>query len=596
MISQKGPSEPCPDSRDAPVAGGPSHDSEPTEQAPATDGPDLVYSDFTSIPNPPTTGREDSAPARTSHVSTTTLLQPSTAEVDTQAPAAKRRRVEILQQKSRPAQSPTPYAGANVPIPTTETNEVVPEASGAGEIGSVPSQPRAKTSIRPAQTKRRQEIEDAAAAIVTDATRSPSAKTKNPRKNVKGKSVQSDHGDAPGIAAGSSQQQNSQNDQDAAPAKPKKKYTKRKANQTIQDAAAEIVEDAIRGSTKDPKKRGQKSRRAVTPEGADAVRISPSEVKMSDLCKDSRTGRKSEREKDLAEFERAEFVRKKQRQLQEVMGQGEPENQGSPSESAETRLERLGRRGEREESIAENVPNTIIVDGQIQIDEDSLQIDRHAAAAAERDAEQLEAVDETDLTRKINSASWLKRDKSGGWNEMLTERFYEGLRMFGTDFEMISKMFPGRTRHKIKLKFVKEEKINHDKIKATLLGEKLAVDLPEYEKMAGVEFDDPKELERDLEEDRIRLEEETLAEKQAMDDARKERDEQISAERAAVGEEFGEESSAKENRRGKNKKRKNWEKHKGKKGSSKGKERHANRAGPSGSGDVLGELGEMLGL
>ena len=311
---------------------------------------------------------------------------------------------------------------------------------------------------------------------------------------------------------------------------------------------------------------------------------------MADLCKDNRIGRKSDRERDLEEFDRAEFVRKKQKELQEVMGQNEPESQAGPSSDGGARLERLGRQREREESVAMNVPNTIIVNGQIQIDEDSLQIDRHAGAAAEREAENLETVDETDLTRKINSSSFLKREKSGGWNELLTERFYDGLRMFGTDFEMISKMFPGRTRHKIKLKFVKEEKLNQDKIKATLLGEKIPVDLPELEKMAGVEFDDPMELEREMEEDRRILEEETLAAKQALDDIREEREDQIAAERAAAGEE----SSAKENRRGKNKK-KRGERQKGDKNSSKRKGKRGNKATVAGGADVLAELNPTAG-
>ena len=251
----------------------------------------------------------------------------------------------------------------------------------------------------------------------------------------------------------------------------------------------------------------------------------------------------------------------------------------------------MARQREQEESVAHNVPNTIIVNGQIQIDETSLEIDRHAAAALERNAEQLDAIDETDMTRKVNSATWLKRDKSGGWNEMLTERFYDGLRMFGTDFEMISKMFPGKTRHKIKLKFCKEEKVNGERIKATLLGEKLAVDLPELEKMAGTEFDDPAELEKDLEEDRMRLQEETMAEKQAMDEAKRERQEQIAAEQAAAEND----SSAKENRRGKGKKKgsKRKKSEKAERSASRKKNKPAQTVAGTAGGDVLGELAEV---
>ena len=517
-----------------------------------------------------------------------------TAGVDVPVPAPKRRRIEQPLEQSRTEYSSAPIANANIPIPSTELNEVAAESSSNTPTPAVSKS--AANSKKPrlfALEKRKKQIADAAAEVVADATRTSSAKAKKPRKNAKGKGIQKDESATARILVEAAQESPSQAEENIAPTKAKRKYTKRKTRQSIEDTAAEIVADAVQGSSKDSKKRGRRGKRAPTPEGAETIQITPSEVRMMDLCRDGGTGRKSEREKELEEVERAEFIRKKQRQLKEVMSEADPESQTTPLESTESRQERLAHLREQEESVAHNVPNTIIVNGQIQIDETSLEIDRHAAAALERNAEQLDAVDETDMTRKINSGTWLKRDKSGGWNEMLTEKFYDGLRMFGTDFEMISNMFPGRTRHKIKLKFCKEEKFNGDRIKATLLGEKMAVNLPELEKMAGTEFDDPEELERDLEEDRIRLQEETAAEKQAMDEAKRERQEQIAAEQAAAEND----SSAKENRRGKGKKK--GPKRKGEKGekpTSRKKDKQAQRATSASGGDALGEVAEVLGL
>lgn len=34
----------------------------------------------------------------------------------------------------------------------------------------------------------------------------------------------------------------------------------------------------------------------------------------------------------------------------------------------------------------------------------------------------------------------------------------QGIRQFGTDFAMIQQLFPGRTRHQVKLKYKKEER------------------------------------------------------------------------------------------------------------------------------------------
>ena len=514
-----------------------------------------------------------------------------TTSTDFPVPAVKRRRVEKAPERNRTEETLASIASANVPIPSTEMNENVVESS-SNVLALAVSKTFAKTN-KPrlsAQEKRKQQIADAAAKVVMDATRSPSARAKRSRKNLRRKGTQRNESETATTPAEASREPRSQAQGDAAPAKARRQYTKKKNLQCIEDAAAQVVEDAVQGSPKDPRMRGRRRKRAPTPEGAETLQITPSEVRMMDLCRDGGTGRKSEREKELEELERADDIRKKQRQLKEVMSEAEPESRATPLESTEVRQERLARQREQEENVAHNVPNTIIVNGQIQIDETSLEIDRHAAAALERNAEQLDAVDETDMTRKINSATWLKRDKSGGWNEMLTERFYDGLRMFGTDFEMISKLFPGRTRHKIKLKFCKEEKTNGDRIKATLLGEKLAVDLPEIEKMAGTEFDDPEELDRDLEEDRIRLQEETAAEKQAMDEAKRERQEQIAAEQAAAEND----SSAKENRRGKGRKKgpKRKKGEKAEKSTPGKKNNQAQMVARARAGDVFGELAE----
>lgn len=571
-VPQKRPSQPSQPSRALNPVSLPGVDancaSEPSDAGPTSDRTHLKHTEShdTSVHS-----------SKSSHSGSLAV----TTSTDIAVRASKRQRIQSPLVQSRTEQSRAPTANANVPIPTTEVNDIVTQSS-SNALDPAISNPsaKAKKSRLSAQEKQKQQTAHAAAEVVADATRNSSARAKKPRKNAKGKSIQRYESVTGRIFIEATQEPPSQAEKYVASAKPNRKYTRRKNRQDIEDAAAEIVEDAVHGSSKDLGKRGRRSKRTTTPEGAETIQITPSEVRMMDLCRDGGTGRKSEREKELEETARADFVRKKQRQLKEVMGEAEHESQSALLESTEGRQERLARQREQEENIAQNVPNTIIVNGQIQIDEASLEIDRHAAAALERSAEQLDAVDETDMTRKVNSATWLKREKGGGWNELLTERFYDGLRMFGTDFEMISKMFPGRTRHKIKLKFCKEEKINGDKIKATLLGEKLAVDLPELEKMAGTEFDDPEELERDLEEDRMRLQEETAAEKQAMDDAERERQEQIAAEQAAAEID----SSAKENRRGKGK-RKGPKRKKGERGeesTSRAKSKQAQNAASAG--------------
>lgn len=316
------------------------------------------------------------------------------------------------------------------------------------------------------------------------------------------------------------------------------------AQQTTESVAADVVNGAVKA--KRPKKKRKK--REETPEGAEYIEIVPSQITMSELTSNARIGRRSERDKELQLMEEAEKAKKKLAKKKARDGttvEPPPPQDEGPAEAAEERLERLARERcrSRSPSIDRAVPNTIIVNGQIQLDESTLVIDRHARAARAREAVAEDPIDENELSRRINSSTWLKVDKSGGWNEVLTDQFYDGLRMFGTDFYMISKMFPGRTRHSVKLKFNKEERLNAWKIEATLKGEKLPVNMDEYSKASNTVFSDPKDLEREMDEDRKRIEEEEEAAKAALAEAERERAEQAAREAAAAEEE----SSGKEN-------------------------------------------------
>lgn len=320
---------------------------------------------------------------------------------------------------------------------------------------------------------------------------------------------------------------------DQAPKEQRKIKRKRReihGMQNAEDAAADVIADVVqRSSTKGNQKRNVKHRE-TTPDGAEHVRIVPSEIKMSDLCRNLRTGKKSARELELEKLDDEKLRKKKQRHANELVG----EESSEAPESADQRLERLAKeKGLRREDADRAVPNTMIIDGQIQIDESTLQIDRHADAAVERDAERLEGVDESELTRRVTQSTWVKRDKSGGWNEDQTDKFYEALRMFGTDFQMISKMLPGRTRRSVKLKFTREERQDEPRIKRALLGERLPVDLEEYSRLSKTVFADPKELELELEEDRKKMEERQAEAREAQEEIRRQREAEAEAEAAA---------------------------------------------------------------
>ncbi|KAH8689639.1 hypothetical protein BGW36DRAFT_74018 [Talaromyces proteolyticus] len=258
------------------------------------------------------------------------------------------------------------------------------------------------------------------------------------------------------------------------------------------------------------KKQRAKRKREPTPEESEHVEIAPTVVRMSELCKDLRTGKKSKREVELRNLEIAEAERKQKakdesRNSVSTVKQ-QIENGDGTANSGEATTPQKSQTG----------PRMRIVNGEIVIDNASLQVDRRAEAA--RDAEDMEEVYESRLSRKINQATYGRRTKAESWDEELTDLFYRGLRMFGTDFMMISKMFPGRSRRQIKLKFNSEERRDPERIKATLLGPREAVDIQAYSEMTNTIYDDPQLIQQELDEDKKRIEEQHAREKLAQEE------------------------------------------------------------------------------
>ncbi|CAG8289630.1 unnamed protein product [Penicillium nalgiovense] len=275
------------------------------------------------------------------------------------------------------------------------------------------------------------------------------------------------------------------------PTKPKKrKYSK---------AGTSDVE----GSEK-PKRTRKK--REPTPEGAETVEILPNVVKMSELCKDLRTGKKSKRETELRKIDQAEEERKKQG--------------GTPGPGTGTPVKQTEPEQEKNEQPVDWKPQSgpimRVVNGEIVLDSASLQVDRHADAA--RTAGDLEDVVESSFTRKVNQASYGKRTKTETWDEELTDLFYRGLRMFGTDFMVISKMFPGRSRRQIKLKFNNEERRDPQRIKETLMGPSETIDIATYSEMTNTVYDDPKLVQQELDDEKKRIEDQHAKEKELQEE------------------------------------------------------------------------------
>ncbi|KAE8353536.1 hypothetical protein BDV28DRAFT_132920 [Aspergillus coremiiformis] len=262
--------------------------------------------------------------------------------------------------------------------------------------------------------------------------------------------------------------------------------------------------------TRERKPRAPRKKREPTPEGSDLVQIAPGIVKMSELCKDLRTGKISKRETELRQMELVELERK-----QKVQQEGENPEQTPIKENGNTDSPAL-ETGNSGDPKPQNGPVMRIVNGEIVLDTASLEVDRHADAA--RNAGDLEDVVENSLTRKVNQASFGKRSKTESWDEEMTDLFYRGLRIFGTDFMMISKLFPGRSRRQIKLKFNNEERRDPGRIKDTLLGPTESIDITTYSEMTNTIYDDPRVIQEELDEEKKRIEDQHAKEKQAQEE------------------------------------------------------------------------------
>ncbi|KAJ6024600.1 hypothetical protein N7540_005397 [Penicillium herquei] len=259
--------------------------------------------------------------------------------------------------------------------------------------------------------------------------------------------------------------------------------------------------------TQKPKKT-RRRQREVTPEDAETVEILPNVIKMSELCKDLKTGRKSKREVELRRLDVEEQERKQKAQETGTPADTPKNSDGDKNKkSDEDRLD---------EGAAQAGPVMRIVNGEIVLDATSLEVDRHADA--QRDVGDMITVEENQLTRRVNQSTYGKRSKTETWDEENSDLFYRGLRMFGTDFQMISKLFPGRSRRQIKLKFNNEERKDPQRITATLLGPREIIDIATYEEMTNQTYDDPTEIQRELDAEREEIEKQHEKEKKLQED------------------------------------------------------------------------------
>ncbi|SCU90898.1 LAMI_0E04016g1_1 [Lachancea mirantina] len=116
-------------------------------------------------------------------------------------------------------------------------------------------------------------------------------------------------------------------------------------------------------------------------------------------------------------------------------------------------------------------------DGTFIVDEESTVVDRHQNATLQNAHK--ERMDENPFENLFNSATYGRQQYTDPWSMDEMVKFYKALSMWGTDFNLISQMFPYRTRRQIKAKFINEER-KHPVMVELALRSKLPPDFDQY--------------------------------------------------------------------------------------------------------------------
>ncbi|KAI0914342.1 hypothetical protein F4823DRAFT_350338 [Ustulina deusta] len=245
------------------------------------------------------------------------------------------------------------------------------------------------------------------------------------------------------------------------------------------------TDEGVSAEVRQPTRR---RKRDPTPENAEELTVDHSTMTVGELTKDLGIGKRFRHAEEIEQRAREARARNRLKRLEREkrkLGLLGPEDEDSASrpdtatESGETRGAAMAQLGAAMESGAGQGVGYDVVDGQIVVHAASLIVDRH-----NQDMSNLEEVEENDFTNLVNSASFAKRIQApGNWTDEETEKFYRLLGMFGTDFETISRLFPGKNRRAIKLKFNKEERLRPNRINGAMMvrgQKKVNIDIEEY--------------------------------------------------------------------------------------------------------------------
>lgn len=364
-----------------------------------------------------------------------------------------------------PSPAPTPEVAST---PSASTSVAPSLDNGEGSSTTSTAKTRKPATRQPRKRKAPTGTAESEADTGTETAGPPKKKRAPRRKKAAANGEES-----------ATQASGAENGEVVAPKKraPRKKKT---AAPTGNDESGEGANGATPVETEgEETERTKKARRkrSVTPEDAEQQKVDHEQMVMSELTRDLRIGAKFSKYDELRERIRKKRARQRliklgKLQPDEEMPDENTSESGTPAPDAAKKPAQAMPRLIVEEAPADSVPQLEIVDGHIRINEASMQYDRHAAADQARGV--LFEQEEDDFTTPVTQRTYMRRQPQGNfWTDAETIKFYHGLRMFGTDFNMISKMFGGaKNRRQVKLKFNREERANPVAVNRCIIGEK----------------------------------------------------------------------------------------------------------------------------
>ncbi|KAH6850018.1 hypothetical protein B0I37DRAFT_102589 [Chaetomium sp. MPI-CAGE-AT-0009] len=448
-----------------------------TVQEPSQPGPPAVNGD---------NGTESRADDRSPAVTVTATVAPSTTSSIPSAETPSTTQTH----RTTPTSAPT---SATIQTSTPDSPAASPE-----------DQPSPQVAATPAETPTGEQAQSSTETAPEPATgSSQSAKPKRGRKRTTAAATVEDSGE-PGPSASRKRPRRR-----AAPLPGEEGYqpaTRRETRNRKRSVSA-VEDEEVEGDGEDAgqhKKKPSRPQREATPPDAEAVEIDITQVKMADLAKDMHIGKKFSLHDELMERERAKRLRYNERRKRQQTGEEGDETAETGEAPGATPSSDLNSStqptpGATDDATAETPTDNNarapigetyqIIDGEIVLDHRSLQVDRHARAREE--AGDLVEIEENDFTHHTTSATYLRRNlKPQQWTDEETDLFYQALQAFGTDFDTICRMFRGKTRKHIKLKFNREERVNPQRITAALVGQKtVSFDMEQYQRATGQEYE-----------------------------------------------------------------------------------------------------------